>query len=98
MHKGWLIGDFEPNIWHTKDFEVAIKQYESGDQDPRHHHKEATEFTVVISGEVEMNNIKYKENDIIQINPHESSQFKCIKDATLVVVKTASIKGDKYLD
>lgn len=95
MIKGWFIGNFEPTLYNT-DFEVGIKKYKSGDKEPKHYHKLAKEFTVIISGIVKMNNIIYKENDIIQIDEFDETDFECIEDAITVVIKTKSVDGDKY--
>lgn len=96
MIRGWLIGNFEPTLYKA-DFEVGIKKYKAGDKEAAHYHKEAKEFTVIVSGKVKMNGIEYYENDIIQVNEHESTDFECIEDCVTVVIKTKSIKGDKYL-
>ena len=52
MIGGWFVGDFEPSVIRTKDFEVAVKKYKAGDKEARHIHKVATELTVIISGKV----------------------------------------------
>jgi hypothetical protein len=96
MVKGWFVGDFEPTIIKSDQFEVAVKRYNAGDYENYHHHKIATELTVIIEGEVEMNGIHFKKNDIIKINANEITDFKCITDVTTVVVKTPSVKNDKY--
>ena len=95
--KGWFIGDFTPTLLKTNDFEVAIKYYKAGDQEERHHHKLATEYTVVVSGEISMNGEKFIKDEIITILPNEKVVFKCLTDAITVVIKTPSIKGDKYI-
>ena len=97
MFKGWFIGDFEPTLFNTKDFEVAVKYYKCGDYEESHTHKISTEFTVIIDGEVEMNKIKYKKGDIIIIEPNEYTDFKCLKDTSTVVIKTPCSKNDKYI-
>lgn len=94
--KGWFIGNFQPTIMDTNDFEIAIKRYKAGDFENRHHHKIATEYTIIVEGEVIMNGDKFVKNDIIKINPNESTDFKCLTDVVTVVVKTPSIKDDKY--
>ena len=96
MFKGWFIGNFEPTLHKTDDFEVAIKSYLEGSVENRHTHKVATEFTVIVSGVVEMNGVEYSSNDIIVIKPGESTDFKCITPVTTVVVKTPCVKNDKY--
>lgn len=96
--KGWFIGDFSPSLLPTKNFEVSIKRYKSGSIEMTHHHKVATEFTVIISGKVEMNSRVFQENDIIEIAPGESADFKVIEDTITCVVKLPSVRDDKYLD
>jgi quercetin dioxygenase-like cupin family protein len=94
--KGWFIGNFDPSIIKTYDFEVAIKKYKQGDYEQVHYHKIATEITVIVLGKVIMNNIEYVEGDIIKIDPNESTDFKCLTDVTTVVIKTPCVKNDKY--
>ena len=97
MIGGWFVGDFEPSVIRTKDFEVAVKKYKAGDKEARHMHKVATELTVIISGKVLMNSQEYDEGSIIQISPNTSSDFEAIEDTVTVVVKTPSVAGDKYV-
>jgi len=96
--KGWFVGNFEPTLNTTEDFEVAVKRYKAGDYEEKHHHKIATEITVIVEGEVEMNGVKYVKDDIITIQPNESTDFKCITDVVTVVVKTPSSNNDKYIN
>lgn len=96
MIKGWFIGDFAPTLYKTNDVEVAIKHYKAGDFEESHYHKIATEFTVVLNGQVEMDGNKYNNNDIIKIIPGVSTDFKAITDVTTVVVKIPGALNDKY--
>lgn len=95
--RGWFVGNFSPSILKTNDFEVGIKKYKAGDTEHKHYHKIATEITVIVSGTVEMNGITYTEDDIITIDPGESTNFKSITDSVTVVVKTPSVENDKYV-
>lgn len=94
---GWFIGDFDPVILKTQEFEVAVKYYKKGDKEKRHFHKLADEFTVIIKGKVKMNDRLFEEGSIILIEKNESTDFEVLEDTATVVVKTASIKGDKYI-
>jgi mannose-6-phosphate isomerase-like protein (cupin superfamily) len=94
--KGWIIGDFEPSIVRTKDFEVSIKEYKAGDKESAHTHKLADEYTCIASGAVLMNGTTYKKNDIIHIAKGESTDFTAITDVITVVIKMPSVMGDKY--
>lgn len=96
MVKGWFIGDFEPSVFKTKDFEVAYKEYKKNDFEKRHTHKVAYEFTLVIYGKVKMNGQIFKKNDIVVMKPGESTDFLSITNSKTIVVKTPSVIGDKY--
>ena len=98
MVKGWFVGDFEPTVLKTKNFEVAVKYYKKGDYEKAHVHKIATEITVVVSGQVRMGGLLFFEGDIITIEPGEHTDFVALEDTTTVCVKVPSVKGDKYED
>ena len=98
MVKGWFIGNFEPSLCKTEGVEVAVKRYQRGDSEALHHHKIATEYTVVISGRVAMNGVEYGEGDIIVMEPDEATDFECLADGTInVVVKLPGATDDKFL-
>ena len=96
--KGWFVGNFNPSLIKTNDVEVAVKKYKAGDNEASHYHKIATEITVIVSGEVEMNGIKYSADDIIVIEPNDRTDFKCLTDVVTVVVKYPGANDDKYVD
>ena len=96
MIKGWFIGNFEPSLFITNNVEVAVKRYKAGDFENSHFHKIATEFTAIISGVVEMNGKRFKENDIIKVSPNLTTNFKAVTDVITVVVKLPGANNDKY--
>jgi len=97
MVKGWFIGDFEPSLCRTEDVEVAVKRYRRGDSEALHHHKVATEYTVIIAGRVAMNGVEYGAGDIVVMEPGEATDFACLEDGTVnVVVKLPGASDDKY--
>ena len=98
MFKGWFVGPFEPTVFSLNEAEVAVKRYTAGEVEASHHHKVATEITVIVSGRVEMNGTEYGPDDIIVIEPGESTDFKCLTDVITTVVKCPYVKGDKYID
>lgn len=95
--KGWFVGHFTPTIIDSDRMEVAIKRYKAGDYEKSHYHAIAIELTAIVSGEVEMNGVKYNQDDIIVINPGEVTDFRCLTDVVTVVVKSPSIENDKFL-
>jgi quercetin dioxygenase-like cupin family protein len=98
MIKGWFIGNFEPSLNKTNNVEIGIKKYKAGDYEDFHHHKIATEYTVILNGNVEMSGNQYNDGDIIVIEPYVSTNFRALTDVTTVVVKLPGANNDKYID
>lgn len=97
MVGGWFIGDFEPSVFKTKDFEVCYKKHPKGEQWDTHYHKVATEINYMIKGKMTINGETYKKGDIFVIEPNETAEPNFITDCELIVVKTPSVKKDKYI-
>jgi quercetin dioxygenase-like cupin family protein len=95
--KGWLVGDFEPALFKTKEVEVGVKYYKAGEKEEKHYHKIATEYSVVLHGTVRMLNQIFKQGEIITVLPGIENQFECLEDACVMVIKTPSVIGDKYI-
>jgi len=93
---GWLVGDFFPALIKSKDIEVGIKYYSVGDKEPKHVHKISDEYTIIIFGKVFMNGVEYKGKDIVFVARETYSDFECLENCALLVLKTPSIPGDKY--
>lgn len=96
--KGWFVGDFDPSLIKTRDVEVAVKYYKEGDHEASHHHKVATELTLILEGKVKMNNKEYGKDTIIEILPGQSTDFTALTNVTTVVVKYPGAIDDKYED
>ena len=97
MFRGWVVGNFDPSLHKTDDFEVAVKTYKKGDYEQKHYHKVATEITIIVEGSVRMNGELYSTGDIITIEPGEATDFKVLHDTTTTVIKFPCVGGDKYL-
>jgi len=95
--KGWFIGNFEPSLLKTDNFEVGIKEYVIGTTEPKHYHKEAVEYTIVLDGIITMNGNEYHRHDICITEKNQTNTFEAITDARVLVVKTPCVAGDKYL-
>lgn len=96
MVRGWFVGDFQPAAFSTQSAEVGYKTYEADDYEPRHHHKVATEITLLVSGIVEMNGKRYSAGDIIVLAPGDATDFRALTAAATVVVKVPAARNDKY--
>jgi quercetin dioxygenase-like cupin family protein len=100
---GWILGNFEPTLFKTSDFEVAIHSYKKGYKSDHHYHKIGTEYNVVLSGECEVRDemeiyTKMRPGDGWIYRPGEKSDVKFTKKTKLLIVKTPSIPSDKYYD
>jgi len=97
MIGGWFVGDFEPTAYKTKDFEVSYKTHPKGEIWDNHYHKVATEINYLIRGKMNLSGTALEEGDIFVLHPGEVAVPEFLTDCELVVVKTPSIKGDKYI-
>ena len=41
MKGGWFVGDFEPSVLRTKNFEVGYHTHKKGDDTSNHYHKDS---------------------------------------------------------
>ena len=94
---GWFIGNFIPAIEERNDFEISVKYYKAGDVETKHLHKLAVEYTVITQGKVKMNDQIIEAGTIVKIDKNESTNFEVLEDTITVVVKTPSVKNDKYI-
>lgn len=97
MVKGWFVGAFEPTAFSTPGCEVAVKHYKAGTTEVLHHHKVATEITLVLVGRVIMDGKEWTDGDIVVLEPGEATSFEALTDTTTVVVKVPGARDDKYL-
>jgi phosphoribulokinase len=94
--KGWLVGDFAPALFNSKDVEVGVKYYNKGDFEFSHVHKIITEYTIVLSGKVKMLDQIYEKGSIVKVEPGIYTSFECLEDAITLVIKNPSIPSDKH--
>ena len=97
MKGGWFIGNFQPNIHESKDFEVAIRHYLKGETEPRHYQQIATEITVIVLGKARMGDQILNPNEVLTVFPTEVLDFEALEDCTIVAIKFPSIPSDKIL-
>lgn len=95
--RGWIVGDFEPSIIRSKNFEFMVRNYAAGESEQKHVHKIAHEITVITSGKFRMNEQDLIQGDVVHLAPGDPADFLCIEAGATAVVKTPSIIGDKYL-
>jgi mannose-6-phosphate isomerase-like protein (cupin superfamily) len=95
MFRGWFIGNFEPSVLKTNDFEVGILFHPKGEKWPKHYHEHTVEINVLLSGKMIINNKHLSSGDIFLIEKNEIADPEFLEDCTIVCVKTPSNPGDK---
>jgi quercetin dioxygenase-like cupin family protein len=96
MVRGWFIGDFEPSVFKTKDFEVGLMHHKKNEEPDLHYHKIITEYNVVISGRMRFEDRILSDGDIFEIAPNQINDLEFLEDTTIVCVKVPSVTNDKY--
>jgi quercetin dioxygenase-like cupin family protein len=96
MHRGWLVGNFEPTCYKTAACEVACQHFDAGETEAPHVHRVATEITLVVSGRAVMAGRELTAGDILVLDPGDAAGFTAIEPTTTLVVKLPSAPGDKY--
>jgi hypothetical protein len=96
MHRGWFIGDFEPSVLRTTEFEVGVLRHKKDEKWKAHYHKEASEYNYLIEGEMIIQGQLLKAGDIFVIDKYEIADPIFLTDCTVVVVKNPSLPQDKY--
>jgi len=96
MRGGWFIGDFEPSVFKTKDFEVAFLKHHKGQKWPSHYHAIAKEINYLVKGKMKIQNKILVQGDIFIFEPKEIANPEFLEDCEVLVVKIPSVIGDKY--
>jgi quercetin dioxygenase-like cupin family protein len=94
--RGWIIGDFEPAILKTKDFEVGVLRHTKGENWAAHYHKESIEYNVLVSGKMIVQGKELNTGDVFVFDKNEIADPIFLEDCTVVCVKVPSIPSDKY--
>ena len=94
---GWFIGNFEPNISKTKDFEVCVKNFKKGEVELAHFQRIATEITVVLQGTIRMGEHILEVDEILTIHNGEICDFEALSDCKVLGIKFPSLPDDKVL-
>jgi len=94
--RGWFIGDFEPTVLRTKDFEVGVLTHLKGEIWPAHYHKDSVEYNVLVKGCMVIQGKKINSGDMFIFEKGEIADPVFLEDCTVVCVKVPSIPTDKY--
>lgn len=97
MTGGWFVGNFDPSALRTPDFEVGYKFHPKGEKWDKHYHKKGVEITYLIRGKMQIQNKILTSGDIFIIFPNEVADPVFLEDCEVVIVKSPSVVGDKYI-
>ena len=96
MKNGWFIGNFEPSVLKTPDFEVGLLTHKKGEHWAAHYHKQSIEYNVLVSGKMIVQGKELNGGDVFVFDKGEIADPIFLEDCTLVVVKVPSIPSDKF--
>lgn len=88
---GWFIGNFDPALLKSTDMEIAVQHTPKGTLVEHHFQKTATEYNVIISGTMRVENNILSAGDIFVYLPNEVCNVEVLEDTVTVVVKTPSV-------
>jgi quercetin dioxygenase-like cupin family protein len=97
MIRGWFIGNFEPSIFKTCDFEVGHHLHTPGAEGQDHYHKIATELNYIVSGKVRVSSRICCDGDFFLYEPGDITDVEFVEDTHLIVIKWPSVPEDKYI-
>ena len=97
MKGGWFVGNFDPAVFRTPDFEVGYKLHLKGEKWDKHYHKRATEITYLLRGKMQIQDKILTSGDVFTILPNEIADPIFLEDCEVIIIKTPSIVGDKYI-
>ena len=94
--RGWFIGNFEPSILKSEDFEVGLLTHKKGEVWNKHYHKIGTEYNVLVKGHMRIQGQEMREGDVFILEPNEVADPEFLEDCLVLCVKAPSVPGDKY--
>lgn len=97
MTRGWFIGNFEPSIYKTQNFEVGYLTHNKGEKWPIHYHEKMTEINVLIKGKMKLNDKIINEGDIFTFVPYGVADPEFIEDCKVLCIKVPSVINDKVV-
>jgi hypothetical protein len=95
--RGWLIGNFNPSLSRQVNFEICIANHSKDSKSQPHYHTRSTEYNIVLTGKVIVNDTECLKNDIFIYEMYEVSNVKFIEDTTLLIIRIPSAPDDKVI-
>lgn len=97
MKGGWFIGDFDPSVLRTSQFEVCYHIHKKGEKWDVHYHAKSLEINYLIRGQMIIQGVTLNAGDIFSLEPFEIADPQFIEECELIIVKVPSVIGDKII-
>ena len=97
MKDGWFIGDFEPSVLKTPNFEVNYRVHKKGEFWRPHTHTIVTEYNLLVSGRMSICGRDLVGGQIFILEPGEVAAPEFHEDCAVVCVKTPSASDKVYV-
>lgn len=97
MFRGWFVGNFEPSVHKTSDFEAGYLKHNKGEKWPVHFHEKAREINYLVKGKIKINNKIINKGDIFIFEQYGVADPEFLEDCELVCIKTPSLPTDKII-
>lgn len=94
--RGWFIGNFDPSLLKTPDFEVGLLTHKKDENWPSHYHKKSVEYNVLVTGKMIIQGKELNSGDVFILDKDEISDPIFLEDCTVVCVKVPSVPFDKF--
>lgn len=95
--RGWFIGNFEPSLLKTEDFEVGIRCFKKGEKADAHYHKQGREYNCLISGKMTMHGEEINAGELYVIEPWEVANPVFLEDCMVMAIKIPGAPNDKFV-
>ena len=93
--RGWLIGNFSPAIFKTRQFELGLLTHNKNEKWDYHYHAYMGEINVLLEGNMFINNRQIHKGEIFYIPENQLTCPNFIEDCKILCIKVPSIVGDK---
>lgn len=89
--RGWFIGNFEPAILKTEEFEVGFQIHKKNETIEKHYQELSTEYNLLLIGSLIANGETLGPGDIFIFDPKEVTIVELLEECHIVCVKTPSL-------
>ena len=97
MFRGWFIGNFDPSVYKTDQFEVGYLIHKKGEKWDFHYHAKSTEINYLIRGKMLLNGQIINPGEIFVFDPKVIAVPNFLEDCEIICVKVPSAPGDKIV-